>query len=271
MDQCISAASMLLEKGVLSVDITGGAPELHPDYRYLISSLSDIGCKIMTRTNLAVLVKAGYEDLPGFFAENRVEVIGSLPCYTKENTDKVRGQGVFDASIEAMRRLNELGYGEPKAGIGTGLALNLVYNPSGAFMPPAQAELEGVYKSQLLDNFGVRFNNLYTITNMPIGRFSKFLQSTDSCDSYLVTLVSSFNPEAAKNVMCRTQINVGPDGVLYDCDFNRVAGLGLSAGRTHIKDFSGLQRVLATREIATASYCFGCTAGAGSSCCGVVV
>ncbi|MBE9532406.1 MAG: arsenosugar biosynthesis radical SAM protein ArsS [Proteobacteria bacterium] len=264
MDSCLKALS-LEESQVETVDITGGAPEMHEEYRWFVESLRTLGLNIKTRTNLTILMEAGFTDLPEFFASNSVEVIASLPCYTQDNVDGQRGQGVFDASIVALKRLNNVGYGLE----GTGLKLNLVYNPAGALLPPSQAALEEDYRDRLLEDFGIRFTNLFTITNMPIGRFKEALESSGGLVDYMELLRASYNPEAAGNVMCREILSVGYDGSLYDCDFNQVLGLKCaSSAPSHIDDCDFEK--LSTRQIITGSHCYGCTAGAGSSCGGTV-
>jgi radical SAM/Cys-rich protein len=219
----------------------------------------------MTRTNLTVLLEKGFEDLPGFFAENGVEVVASLPYYLKETVDRQRGQGVFDRSIEAIKRLNAVGYGRE----GSGLKLNLVYNPCGAYLPPGQRSIEADFKRELAKRHGVSFTGLFTITNMPVGRFRDFLEGSGNLARYMERLTGLFNPEAARNVMCRTTISVGHDGSLYDCDFNQMIGLKCGFGAPdHISRFDA--SALGQRRIVTGPHCYGCTAGPGSSCTGSV-
>ncbi|MCS7210874.1 MAG: arsenosugar biosynthesis radical SAM protein ArsS [Chloroherpetonaceae bacterium] len=262
MQLCLEA---LAKTDVPKVDITGGAPEMNPNFRWFVSEVKKLGRHVMVRSNLTILLAKGYEDLPEFFAAHGVEVISSLPHYTATNTDKQRGEGVFERSIEAIRRLNHLGYGQE----GSGLILNLVYNPVGAFLPPNQAGLEADYKRVLNVEYGVQFNHLYTITNMPIGRFLDYLIASGNYESYMQRLVSLFNPAAARNVMCRTTLSIGWDGTLYDCDFNQMLELKVGFGAPmHIKDFDFAQ--LRTRRIVTKQHCYGCTAGAGSSCGGAI-
>jgi len=251
------------------VDITGGAPELNPDFRWLVAEVRRQGRHVIDRCNLTVLFQRGMEDLPEFLAEQQVEIIASLPCYTAENVDKQRGRGVFDKSIGALQLLNQIGYGMPDSS----LALNLVYNPLGASLPPPQDRLEADYKKQLRDHFGIEFHRLFTLTNLPIKRFADFLHSTGKYGAYMGLLVNHFNPATVSRLMCRSLVSVGWDGKLYDCDFNQMLDLTMSpaSGTPELTvwkfdSFSGL----AGRRIATGSNCFGCTAGAGSSCGGTL-
>lgn len=261
------ACVRFLEKASLveTVDITGGAPELNPCFRFLVDEARRRGRRVIDRCNLTILFEPGQEDLAGFLAGQQVEIVASLPCYLEENVDRQRGSGVFEKSIQALQLLNGLGYGtDPE------LRLNLVYNPVGAALPPPQATLEAEYKSQLYARFGIVFNSLYTITNMPVQRFERFLRALGQFDTYMGRLIEAFNPEAAANVMCRSVISVGYDGLLYDCDFNQMLGMSLARqGRNlDIRDVSP-EEVLGA--IQTGSHCFGCTAGAGSSCTGSTV
>lgn len=245
-----------------TVDITGGAPELNPNFRFLVTEARRLGRHVMDRCNLTVLFTEGQEETGNFLHENRVEVVASLPYYLAQRTDSQRGVGVFEQSIAGLRLLNGLGYGQ--AG---GPALNLVYNPTGAFLPPAQAEIEGEYRRELWKRHGVVFTHLYTITNMPISRFLHFLERTGNTEKYMDRLVQAFNPAAAQGVMCRSLVSVGWDGTLYDCDFNQMLELPTAVDAPHhINDFDGT--MLARRAIMTGRHCFGCTAGAGSSCGG---
>lgn len=254
---------------IATLDITGGAPELNPNFRWMAAEARAMGRRVIDRCNLTVFFVEGQRDLPQFLAEQRIEVIASLPCYTAENVDKQRGAGVFDASIEALRMLNGLGYGRDESG----LVLNLVYNPLGPSLPPPQAKLESDYKHALADQFGIVFNNLFTITNMPINRFKTDLEAHGQFDTYMRKLEAAFNPAAANEVMCRDLISVGWDGRLYDCDFNQMLEMGLDAPgdasyKMTIADFD-LAR-LSARAICTGAHCLGCTAGAGSSCGGAL-
>lgn len=246
-----------------TLDITGGAPELNPSFRTLVIEARALGRHVIDRCNLTILFVPGQETLADFLAENRVEVVASLPYYLADRTDAQRGGGVFEQSIAGLHRLNALGYGQPDSG----LVLNLVYNPTGAFLPPAQADIEGEYRRELEKRHGIVFNHLYTITNMPIARFKHFLERTGNYDRYLRKLAGAFNPAAAASVMCRSLISVGYDGTLSDCDFNQMLDLPVwEGGPRHIRDFDYDQ--LSARRIVTGEHCLGCTAGSGSSCGG---
>lgn len=252
------------------LDITGGAPELHPRFKDLVSKGRALGRKVMVRHNLTVTLDPHPLDhssltyLPQFFRDNAVEVISSLPYYQEYFTDKQRGSGVFKKSIESMRLLNEVGYGQE----GSGLNLNLVYNPVGSFLPAPQATLETDFHKELEAHFHVRFNHLFAITNMPIHRFKAQLIRTQSYEEYMERLVSAFNPRAAEGIMCRNLVSVAYDGSLYDCDFNQMLNMKLRTESGPVDIFSFDLDALAKRTIATADHCFGCTAGAGSSCGG---
>ena len=249
-----------------TVDITGGAPELNPQFRWLVTESKRLGRHVMDRCNLSVLLLPSQKDLGAFLAHYQVEVVASLPYFMAAYTDAQRGEGVFDKSIEAIRLLNGLGYGRE----GSGLELNLVYNPVGAYLPPPQASIEADFRRELLVCHGVVFNSLYTITNMPISRFLEFLLRTDNYDRYMQKLVQAYNPAAASGVMCRNTLSVGWDGVLYDCDFNQMLDLPVSFGApVHIRDF--VHDRLDKRRIVTGQHCYGCTAGAGSGCGGTTV
>jgi radical SAM/Cys-rich protein len=261
----------LAQTGIPTVDITGGAPEIIPDFRYLVERIKGLpptGAAqrhVMDRCNLTIFFEPGHEDLPEFLACHRVEVIASLPCYSPKNVDAQRGNGVFDKSIRALQRLNRLGYGTDPA-----LALNLVFNPIGAKLPGPQAELEADYKAELQQHFGIVFNRLYTITNMPIARFAAWLHREGEYEKYLQLLVDNFNPAAVERLMCRSTINVGWRGEVYDCDFNQMLDLQWRNGRPlFLWDID--PAALENRPILTGDHCFGCTAGAGSSCTGAVV
>ncbi|MEO0794533.1 MAG: arsenosugar biosynthesis radical SAM (seleno)protein ArsS [Verrucomicrobiota bacterium] len=247
------------------VDLTGGAPEMIPDFRYLIETLraQDAQRRIIDRCNLTILLEPGYEGLAEFMAQNRVEITASMPCYSPDNVNAQRGDGVFDGSIKALQLLNSLGYG-----IDDALPLNLVYNPVGASLPPDQAELEADYKTELKKHFGIEFHQLYTITNMPIARFASWLKRQGQLADYMKLLVDNFNPGSVNHLMCRDTLSIDWQGYVYDCDFNQQLGMiwaGDSPPRVWDiteKDFS--------RPIATGPHCFGCTAGAGSSCGGAL-
>lgn len=257
------AASLTVEV----VDITGGAPELNPNFRWLVREARCLGRHVIDRCNLTVLFQPGMEDLPDFLAGHKVEITASLPCYTADNVDKQRGRGVFEKSIRALKALNQRGYGLP----GSPLLLNLVYNPLGASLPPPQDRLEADYKKQLREHFGIEFHRMYTLINMPIKRFADFLHQSGQWNAYMSLLVNHFNPETVTNLMCRSLVSVAWDGKLYDCDFNQMLEIGMtrSAGMTPLaiwqtESFSGL----AGQRISTGCHCFGCTAGSGSSCGG---
>lgn len=258
----------IMEKGnIPTLDLTGGAPEMNPDFRWLVTEAKRIGVKeIIVRSNLTIIrANKKYYDLPEFFKENGVRVVSSLPSYTQNNTDRQRGDGVFNKSIEALKMLNDVGYGKE----GSGLYLDLVYNPNGAYLPAPQEELQADYKRELAKDFGIVFNNLFAITNLPISRFLDYLLASDNYEDYMDTLVTAFNPAAAEGVMCRNTISVDYDGYMYDCDFNQMLDMKVSAkGSQHIKDFD-LDK-LNNRAIFVHQHCYGCTAGAGSSCQGVV-
>jgi len=251
-----------------TIDITGGAPELNPSFRDLVRHFRrsrGLDLKIIDRCNLTVLAEPGQEDLAGFLATHRVHVVASLPCYSEGNVDRQRGQGVFRTSIEALRSLNRLGYGRP----GSGLELDLVYNPGGPSLPPPQQALEADYKERLDEDFGVVFNRLLTLTNMPISRFAQDLRRNGRFEEYLALLASSFNAATVEAVMCRDLVSVGWDGTVYDCDFNQMLEIPAGhRGRT-IWDVQSLDE-LTGEPIAVGSHCFGCTAGAGSSCGGAL-
>ncbi|HZH03050.1 MAG TPA: arsenosugar biosynthesis radical SAM (seleno)protein ArsS [Myxococcaceae bacterium] len=260
MELCLDT---LRRTAIPTVDITGGAPELTPHFRWLVEECGKLGRHVMDRCNLTILETRAYQDLPEFFARNRVEVVCSLPHYRALSTDRQRGEGVFDKSISALRRLNAAGYGDGTSG----LRLVLVTNPVGAFLPGAQASMEREWKRELNRLFGIRFDALYCITNMPISRYLEWLKDSGNLQGYMERLVNAFNPAAAPGVMCRNTLNVGWDGTLYDCDFNQMLDLPVApAGARHIRDFN--LELLEERQIVTGRHCFGCTAGAGSSCGG---
>jgi radical SAM/Cys-rich protein len=257
--ECVAAIE---RSGVKTVDITGGAPELHPTFRYLVEESRRLGCHVMDRCNLTVLNLRAQADLVDFLAGHEVEVVASLPYYQARQTDAQRGDGVFESSIEALRKLNRAGYGQ-----GNGKRLTLVYNPVGAFLPPKQAQIEADFTRELKRRHDIDIDGVYVITNMPISRFLEFLLESGNYEGYMHKLADAFNPVAAEGVMCRTMVSVGWDGVLYDCDFNQMLELPVveQAGR-HIRDFDPARH--AARRIVTGRHCFGCTAGAGSSCGG---
>jgi radical SAM/Cys-rich protein len=259
---CLAA---LAKTDIPTVDMTGGAPELNPNFRWLVEQAHALGRHVMDRCNLSVLLLPSQADLAEFLAAHRVEIIASLPAYRASQTDAQRGKGVFEKSIEALSVLNRLGYGRPDSG----LLLNLVYNPVGAFLPPRQEGIEAQFRKELRVRHGIEFNHLYTITNMPISRFLEFLIESGNYDAYMDRLAHAFNPVAASGVMCRSMISVGWDGTLYDCDFNQMLDLPVDERMPrHIRDFDPSR--LSTRRIVTGNHCYGCTAGAGSSCGGTV-
>ncbi len=263
MALCLEA---LARTDIPTVDITGGAPELNPHFRWLVEGCRSLGRHVIDRCNLTILETAGHRDLPEFFARHAVEVIASLPHFRALATDRQRGEGVYEKSIAALRRLNAVGYGHGDSG----LRLVLVTNPVGAFLPGSQASLEAEWKRELWRLHGVRFDALYTITNMPISRFLEWLEVSGNLATYMERLVQAFNPAAAAGVMCRNTISIGWDGSLYDCDFNQMLDLPVeSAAPRHVRDFR--IEALERRAIVTHRHCFGCTAGAGSSCGGAVV
>lgn len=247
-----------------TLDLTGGAPELHPQFRRLAAAGRAHGLKVIDRCNLTVLDEPGQEDTAAFLAAQGIAVVASLPCYSSANVEKQRGQGVFGQSIAALQRLNALGYGR-----GDGLALDLVYNPGGAFLPPAQAALEADYRARLQADFGIVFDRLYTLANMPIKRFLHALRREGRDAEYMQLLVDHFNPRAAEGVMCRNLVSVGWDGALYDCDFNQMLAMPAGGARTTLWDIARLDEI-ERRSIAFARHCYGCTAGAGSSCGGAL-
>lgn len=248
-----------------TLDITGGAPELNPNFRLLAQGARALGREVIDRCNLTVLFEPEQEDLAGFLAAHQVKVVASMPCYSKDNVEKQRGLGVYDKSIKALLQLNVLGYGKP----GSGLELDLVYNPVGASLPPPQIALEADYKRELEQHFGIVFNRLYTITNMPINRFLHQLRRDGEEQRYMDALLQAFNPAAALDVMCRDMISVGYDGGLYDCDFNQMLELPLGGRRRTVWDIDRLDQLMET-PILFGDHCYGCTAGAGSSCGGAL-
>ena len=248
-----------------TVDMTGGAPELNPNFRFLVTESRRLGRHVIDRCNLTVLYEPGMEDLAEFLADNEVEIIASLPCYTPANVDRQRGRWVFEKSVDALRELNRLGYGLPNSP----RILNLVYNPLGASLPPPQERLELDYKRELRSQYGIEFHRLYTLTNMPIKRFAEFLDQNGRYGEYMRLLVNHFIPDTVSGLMCRSLASVGWDGRLYDCDFNQMLEIPLGAGWKTIWDIESLTD-LSNKRISTASHCFGCAAGAGSSCGGAL-
>jgi radical SAM/Cys-rich protein len=259
MLDCLTA---LDKSAIRVVDLTGGAPEMNPDFRWFVGELTRRRINVIVRSNLTiVLANPKFNDLPDFFKQHKVEIISSLPHFSKLRTDAQRGKGVFDKSIKALQMLNDVGYGIE----GTGLWLNLVYNPTGALLPPEQTSLEKDFRSRLSQEHSVSFNSLFAITNMPISRFLDYLIASDNLEGYMDELIASFNPSTLEAVMCKSMISVGWDGQLYDCDFNQMLEINTEK-INHIRDFD--QDVLTKRSIKTAHHCYGCTAGNGSSCGG---
>jgi radical SAM/Cys-rich protein len=251
--------------GAHTIDLTGGAPEMNPNFRWFVEELSKLNRKVIVRCNLTIiLANQSYRDIPQFFATHKVHVVSSLPFFEQARTDKQRGEGVFEKSIKALKMLNEVGYGIP----GSSLQLDLVYNPAGAFLPGQQGPLEVQFKKELKEKFGIVFNHLFAITNMPISRFLEFLLESGNLEDYMEKLVSSFNPAAAKSVMCRNTISVSWDGYIYDCDFNQMLELNVKSKTQHVSEFN--EKSLNDRNIVINQHCYGCTAGSGSSCGGTL-
>ena len=258
---------ILRERKIETLDVTGGAPELNPNFRHLVSTARGLAVRVIDRCNLTVLNEPGFEDLADYLARERVEITASMPCYTKENVDRQRGDDVFDSSILGLQKLNALGYGAD----GSELVLNLVYNPGGPFLPPAQERLEADYKRELGERFGIAFNRLFTLANMPINRFGSTLVTQGKFAGYMALLRSAHNPDNLGGVMCRTLVSVDYRGYLYDCDFNQMLGIPIVASdkaRRHLSDL--LTTDFDGTPIAVADHCYGCTAGQGSSCGGAL-
>jgi radical SAM/Cys-rich protein len=258
---------VLRDRELSNMDLTGGAPEMNPHFRRLVQEAAAMGVRVIDRCNLTILFEPGHEDLAEFLAAHRVEVTASLPCYSQENVDKQRGGGVFEKSIAALQRLNHLGYGVPDSG----LVLNLVYNPLGPSLPPDQQKLEADYQRELAARFGIRFNHLFVLANMPIQRFGSMLISKGQFAEYMTLLKNSFSAGNLETVMCRSLLSVDWKGYLYDCDFNQMLALPArmqGAARPHLRDLLG--RDVAGTPIMIADHCYGCTAGQGSSCGGAL-
>ena len=259
---------LLANTSIPTLDITGGAPELHDDFDYLVESARQLGRHVMDRCNLTVIFEPGKDYLPEFFRRHGVELVCSLPCYSIENVDKQRGKGTFDGSIRALQIFNELGYGKP----GSGLTMNLVYNPVGPHLPPPQEKLEQDYKRILREQFNIEFNHVFCLTNMPITRYATHLKLRCEYDPYMELLETNFNPGTVDQVMCRDLISIGWDGWVYDCDFNQMLDLPIANGdgkRLHISSLTLDQ--LAEPAITVGNHCYACTAGAGSSCGGTLI
>lgn len=264
MQQCLDV--LAANDSLTTVDLTGGAPELNPNFRWFVTEIKKLNKHVMVRCNLTIiLANKRFHDLPDFFKEHDIEVVSSLPYYTQDRTDRQRGDGVFEDSIKALQMLNAVGYGKN----GTGLTLNLVYNPAGAFLPPAQDSLEKEFKAALKKDFDIEFNALFAITNLPISRFLDYLVVAGNYEAYMDKLIGAFNPGTVNGLMCRNTLSIGWDGYIYDCDFNQMLDLKVACSHSqHIADFdtTGLQN----RNIIVNQHCYGCTAGAGSSCGGTV-
>lgn len=261
------ALDFIQRQSIANLDVTGGSPEMNPHFEYLMREAAALGTHLMDRCNPTIIEEPGYEWVPDLLAELQVEVVASLPCYTSDNVDKQRGKGVFDASIKALQKLNDRGYGHP----GSGLTLNLVYNPAGPTLPPPQEQLQADYKQFLADEFGIVFNDLFTLANMPIKRFGSILLSKGQFGDYMALLQESHRAENARNVMCRSLVSVDYRGYVYDCDFNQMLDMPLGATnrpRTHLRDL--LDTDFNGQPIAVADHCYGCTAGQGSSCGGAL-
>ncbi len=257
MEACLK---VYRNQGFSTIDITGGAPEMNPDFRWFVDEACKICDHVIVRTNLVIMLEEGFTDLPEFYRDHKIEVFCSLPHYKAKTTDRQRGLNVFERSIKVIQKLNELGYGRDPE-----LVLNMVYNPAGAFFPPDQTTMENEYKTILGRDYGIEFNNLFTITNNPIGRFGEFLVRSDNFESYMNKLYAAFNPATLENMMCRTQLSVGWDGLLYDCDFNQALDMKIESGETI---FDMTDKPYVPRRICFNKHCYACTAGAGSSCGG---
>lgn len=263
MQQCLDA--LRNNPQLKTVDLTGGAPEMNPHFRWFVEEVRELNRHVIVRCNLTIiLANKKYHDLPQFYKQHNIEVVSSLPFYTQDRTDRQRGNGVFESSIKALKSLNEAGYGKEDSG----LILNLVYNPAGAFMPAPQASLETEYKKALMERYGIEFNSLFAITNLPISRFLDYLLQSGNYEKYMEKLVNAYNPTAAANVMCRNTISISWDGYLYDCDFNQMLDMKVDGTIRHISQFS--TEALNNRTIIVNQHCYGCTAGSGSSCGGTV-
>ncbi|MBW8016500.1 MAG: radical SAM/Cys-rich domain protein [Planctomycetes bacterium] len=263
LSRCIKAAE---HPSIQTIDITGGAPEIHPDIEMLINEMEALGKRILVRSNLVILLEPGYRHLMGLFADKKVELIGSLPDYRSQRSDRQRGNGVHARIMEAMKELNHIGYGVD----GTGLILNLMHNPAGAYLPACQFALESEYRRVLHQEQNLFFNELFCLVNCPVGRYLEYLKNSGNFHDYMQTLNKAFNSKTTGFVMCRKTVSVGWDGRLFDCDFNQVENITVNSGSpAHISDFEF--DLLSKREIEVRNHCFACTAGAGSSCCGTLI
>ena len=265
-ETCDAILKLLEQSEIGTLDITGGAPEMNPHFRYLVEEARHLERHVIDRCNLTILMANGYADLPEFLADHQVEIIASLPCYLEDNCDSQRGDGVFRQSVAALRRLNALGYGESQSS----LQLNLVYNPIGPSLPPDQEQLENDYRRELRQRYNIEFTKLYTITNLPVSRFLSDLLSAGRYDEYMQKLVESYNPKATESVMCRTMLSVDWQGNFYDCDFNQMLDIPICATSGSTVFDCNLEE-LSNRTIGTGRHCFGCTAGSGSSCGGTLI
>lgn len=263
-----ASIALLKNRGFSTLDITGGAPEMHPQFRNIVERARASGKRVIDRCNLTILLAPGFRDLPAFLAEHQVEIVASLPCYLESNVDSQRGDHVFERSIQALQQLNSLGYGR----VGSALKLTLVYNPTGPSLPPPQAKLEADYRRELMNRFGIEFTQLFTITNLPISRFLADLHQSGRLEAYQQKLIEAFNPATIEGLMCRNTLSIDWQGYLYDCDFNQMLDLPVSSRngqRLNVVDLNDeTWEKLQQREIITDRHCFGCTAGAGSSCQG---
>ncbi|MCF6296194.1 MAG: arsenosugar biosynthesis radical SAM protein ArsS [Flavobacteriaceae bacterium] len=264
MQQCLD---VIKKTEAHTLDLTGGAPEMNPNFRWFVEEATKVGIKdFIVRSNLTIIrANKKYHDLPEFFKKHNVHVVSSMPHWTRGKTDRQRGDGVFDKSIKALQELNAIGYGMPNSN----LKLDLVFNPTGAFLPGDQMSLEKEFKKALKEDYGIQFHNLFAITNLPISRFLDYLIASENYEDYMYSLVEAYNPSAVTNVMCTNTISVSWDGWLYDCDFNQMLGLKVASKVKHIKDYN--EELLQNRNIITSQHCYGCTAGAGSSCQGSVI
>ncbi|MBF8148647.1 arsenosugar biosynthesis radical SAM protein ArsS [Winogradskyella sp. F6397] len=263
MRQCLE---VIKNSGAHTLDLTGGAPEMNPDFRWFVEEAAKVGIKdFIVRSNLTIIrANKKYYDLPDFFKKHNVHVVSSMPHWTRGKTDKQRGDGVFDKSIKALQELNAVGYGMPDSD----LRLDLVYNPSGAFLPGDQEAMEKDFKKALMEDFGIEFHNLFAITNLPIARFLDYLIASENYEDYMYSLVEAYNPSAVENVMCTNTLSISWDGYLFDCDFNQMLELPVNSKSRHVSDFN--EELLEGRNIVISQHCYGCTAGAGSSCQGIV-
>ncbi len=263
LERCLEIIAAV--PSIHTVDITGGAPEMNPHFRWFVEEVSALGKKVIDRCNLTIIrANPKYHDLPEFFAKHKVQVVSSLPYFSKKRTDSQRGDGVFEDSIEALQMLNAVGYGKE----GTGLELHLVYNPSGAFLPAGQETLQAEFKRQLKRKYDIEFNMLFAITNLPIARFLDYLLESGNYEEYMEKLVEAYNPATVEGLMCRNTLSVSWDGYIYDCDFNQMLDLKVASNSQHINDFD--LAALNQRDVVVNQHCYGCTAGAGSSCGGEI-